>query len=103
MFAKKWQISFMTVGRKLYLKSQSQNTSYGLEKGPIENPIFITSGNQGMWKRRPTLISEHFRPCLKAFSKHRRPKYFILCRKNAILGELLCFPKHELLNTNMDI
>lgn len=39
-----------------YIKKnqQSQKTNYGLEKGPIENHIFITSGNQGMWKRGPT-------------------------------------------------
>lgn len=34
--------------------TKSKDTNYGLEKGPIENHIFITSGNQGMWKRGPT-------------------------------------------------
>lgn len=54
--------------KALLKKTKSKDRNYGLEKGPVENNIFITSGNQGTWKRSPTVTCGHFRSCLKAFS-----------------------------------
>lgn len=73
-------------------KKKSKDTNYGLEKGPIENHIFITSGNQGTWKRSPTLTSGYFRPCLKAFSQ-KKTKIFYSLLERCHSGGIVMFSK----------